>query len=563
MILSFEFQYISQNRVLENFLKTICEEFDIVYKIDKKATIVTLYVDGDEQKLGDFADFLSNRLPLSIFFKSSSVNIVETIESYIQVAECELTLPYTPKALLSAQDKQSCKYMNPFIKNEVGNSPFADSQSLFLLDAKANPLFSANESEQFIALYEKISELLKSNKKVLIESPSGHFIYSQVAHPQSASMLGKFTIIPTDLSVVEKMVVIRDNEIKALASLEKPAIKLKVNSLFASKNILQTNRVKLKLADDLLLQLICQKLFEHGIEFLYRQNIQDTAYDYAVSVDGSFYNIPQIEICVLENGEILIVNGDGYSASSVKENLKKFDDVAFAQFTSIIQEHDIFKEEVNCFYLSKTHDDKIMYISEDSGMMELVHFPIIRSFEEIFSTIKSSSTGEKLLENYEKQFPQIYKIALQTQIPQNAPDNIYTMWGICSVILGLSEDIAKGAEIMIELAEDYGGQKGPRIDYPMVTPEALISNFNFIKMVRSSMSFKLANTDDTTLSFGFLESLAYFLSDCSDYYRENLQSKRMLLCGSMFGIRRLSELTCRNIKAGNKLAFNRELPIDN
>lgn len=77
------------------------------------------------------------------------------------------------------------------------------------------------------------------------------------------------------------------------------------------------------------------------------------------------------------------------------------------------------------------------------------------------------------------------------------------------------------------------------------------------------MSFKLAGTDNPTLSFGFLESLAYFLSDSADNYRENMTSSRMLLGGSMFGIKRLSELACRNIQANSFVAFNRELPIDN
>lgn len=563
MILSFEFQYISQNGVLENFLKSICEEFEINYKIDKNETIVTLHVEAVEEKLGEFADFLSARLPLSIFFKSSTVHVSEEIKSYIDIKDCNLTLPYTPKVLSMAHDETSIEYMSCFVKNEVGIAPFAESKKISLFDKEGNLVADASDSQSYIEIYANISQKLLSGSKVLIQSSSGDFIYTKVdASTKSISKTCK-NIVATDLSVVEKMAVIRENEIKALASLEKPSIRLKVNSLFAAKEILDTNRVKIKLADDMLLQLLCEKLFIDGIEFLYRQEAKTAQYDFVVNVDGRIGHIPQIEVCVLENGEIFILSGDGYCASVVKENLKKFDDIAHAQFTSVIQEHDLFGEQSSCFYLSKTNNDKIIYVSQESGMLDLISFPIMKSIKEVFDTIKESTTGKKMLESYEKQYPEIYKKALETQIPTDAPNNIYTMWGICAVILGISDSVEEGSEQIIENAEDYGGQKGPRIDYPLITPETLISNFNFIKMIRSAMSFKVAGTDDRTLSFGFVESLAYFLSDQADYYKENLQSSRMVLCGSLFGIRRLSELACRNIKASSKLAFNRELPIDN
>ena len=51
----------------------------------------------------------------------------------------------------------------------------------------------------------------------------------------------EFLVIPTDLSVIERMVVIKENEIKAIASLEKPSLHLRVNSLYKAKEILPTN----------------------------------------------------------------------------------------------------------------------------------------------------------------------------------------------------------------------------------------------------------------------------------------------------------------------------------
>ncbi|DAB33677.1 MAG TPA: hypothetical protein CFH82_09130 [Sulfurospirillum sp. UBA12182] len=558
MILSFEFHYVSQNGVLENLLKSICEDFEIDYSITKNSSIVSLFVNANEEQLGAFSDFLSNRLPLSIFFKSSSVSVVEKKEENTVLEDCKLTLPFTPKTLALVTDEKSQFFMTPFVANEIGNVPFSNGSKIELCDNLENTLLLAND--KFQELYEGVAKLLKEGKKVLIHSSSGSYIYSQVASQNKATK--DSIVIATDLSVVEKMVVIKENEIKAIASLEKPAIRLKVNSLYATKGILSQSRVKLKLADDLLIKFICDFCFKEGIEFLSRIE-QNEDFDFVLKTDATLSQTPQIEVCVLENGEILIVSGDGYSAPLVKENLKKFENPAHAQFTSVIQERDLFAEQSSCFYLSKTHEDKFMHLSKQTGMLDLVSFPVEKDFEKIFEKIKESSTGEKLLENYTQKFPELVDNALKIKIPQDAPNSIYTMWGICSVLLGFSQTYENAAEKLIENAEDYGGQKGPRVDYPLFDSEALVSNFNFIKMIRSAMSFKLAGTDDNTLSFGFLESLSYFLSDSADFYKENLSSQRIILCGSLFGIRRLSELSSRNILASSKLSFNRELPIDN
>jgi len=86
--------------------------------------------------------------------------------------------------------------------------------------------------------------------------------------------------------------------------------------------------------------------------------------------------------------------------------------------------------------------------------------------------------------------------------------------------------------------------------------------FKFGGALRSAMSFKLAGTDDITLSFGMMEAFAYFLSDTSDSCKENLSSEKTLLCGSMFGVRKFAEIACKNITASSQICLNRELPID-
>ncbi len=550
MILAFKFNYISKNALLENMLESVCKDFNIYYKIGKIDNIVNLYVEGNESELTSFSDFIGERLPLSIFFKSIAVNVVDIIPDNLKsIEECSLCLPFTPKTF------STCKQNNfdPLINNEVGISTF-DAKGVLLKKSA-----SIIEVDNFNNLYQKVVEIIKSGEEVHIDSTSGSYTIGKIENIKEDD----FIVIPTDLSVVEKMVVIKENEIKALASLEKPAIKLRVNSLYSSKEILPTKIVKVKLPDELLLFNICNKLNKDGIDFIYRVDKTKPTCKYTLNIDGTFNRLPQIEVCVLENGEILIVNGDGYSPLLLKENLKKFDCNGHAQFASIMQEHNLFDEKVSCFYMSKTHDDMIMHHSQTTGMLDLVKFPVINDIKEVFEIIKQSDIGKKLIENYIQQFPDIYEKAIECKISQNVPNNIYTIWGIAAVILGFSDNIEEGSEKVIEFAEDFSGKKGPRVDYLLIDKESIKSDFDMIRLIRSSISFKLAGTDDIILSFGMMEALSYFLSDTSDSCNENLSSEKILLCGAMFSIKKFTEITCKNITVNSYICFNRELPIDN
>ena len=544
MILSFEFNYISQNGLLENLLEAICNEFNISYKIGKLQNIITLKVEADEEDLTNFSNLLSERVPLSIFFKSTAVNVVEDMSvNEFDMQECTLNLPFTPKVLAQ---------LNPLMNNEIGTATF---------EAKGISLNGEIFDKNYDELYSKSSEIIKSGKALHVNSASGSYVLGKIA--DGFDIKDDFLVIPTDLSVIEKMVVIRENEIKAIASLEKPAIKLRVNTLYGAKEILPTNKIKMKLADELLLVKICNKLYADGIEFLYRVNCASDSYENTLEIYGKFSLIPQVELCVLENGEILIVKGSGYSAPILIENLKKFEQPAHAQFASIMQEHNLFDDKVSCFYISKSHNDMIMHISEKTGLLELIKFPIMHSFKDIFEKIKSSQEGAKLVESYKNTFTEIYEKALHVEISNDTPNSLYSIWGIVAVILGFADNIKDGADILINNSEDFGGQKGPRIDYLLVENESIKSDFNMLRLIRSAMSFKVAETDDITLSFGVVEALSYFLSDTADSCKENVSSQKILLAGSLLSSRRFAEMVCKNIAVNTTICLNKELPIDN
>lgn len=556
MILAFEFQYLSHNGVLENLLKNIALKFDINHKIAREDSIVTLYVEGSDDILGKFADYLSLHLPLSIFFKSSSVSVVDAIPEVQEVIPFSVfEIEFLPRILSALADKNSYMYAYPFSSKDEHTTVSLNHEDTTIIDARL--------SEDFVKLYETVAELIAKNESIRIKTKSGFYIYGNVENPLLKEFKEKFEVIATDMSVIERMAVVRDNELKVLASLERPSIRLKVNAFYAQKGILPTERVHLRLADDLLIHLVCEQLFKKGVHFLFKATSDAIACHYTLDFTRTLPFMEPLEVAVLENGEILIVHGISYASSALKESLGKFSEPAHASFASIMQEHKLFDLKTSCFYLSRSHNDKFMHYSKEKGMIDLVNFYLPNSFEAVFDLVtQSSKSGAKLVESYKTNYPELYEHVMHTPMPQNLPQSIYSLWKIVSMILGFSAEFESAAERLIENAENFGGQKGPRIDYFLLKEEALISDFNVMKLIRSGMSFKLAGTDDTTLSFGYMESLGYFLSDMSDYYKENISNDKIALGGSLFGYRRLTETVCKNIKPNSPICFNKELPID-
>ena len=550
MILAFEFNYVSHNGILENLLKEIASDCGIIHKIIRKESIVTLFVEAEETTLGAFADTLSASLPLSIFFKSSSVEVVDAMPDEAEVLpSLSYNAEFTPKNLASVDSPSSPHYLSPILgEKELHVSLFQDDKELL----------HVNTSAGYETLYKSVAELISSGENVSIQTKNGSFVFGKI---ENSTEYKEFEVIATDLSVVERMVVCRENEIKALASLERPAIRFKVNALFAQKEILTQTRVTLRLADDLFLYQLSKQLFAKGIGFLFKASSCKASH--RVMLSATQNALEPLTISVLENGAILILKGTDYASTALKASLKKFDEPSHAAFASIMQEHQLFDATSSCFYFSTLHNDRIMHYSKEHGMLNLVEISLSSSFEELFAEVeRSSESAERLVSNYKEQFPEIYAKAVAITIPSNTPKSVYSLWKMMAIALGLCDDFERAGEQLLENAEDFGGLKGPRIDYFLQKEDALSSDLDYVRMLRSGMSFKLAGTDNTTLSFGYMESLSYFISDLADAHKENLMSTKIALCGSLFGYKRFSEMLIKNLKPNHTIYLNKELPID-
>jgi hypothetical protein len=553
MILAFKFHYVSHNGVLENFLYRSLQAHALPFSFMRQESVLMVYVKGGEEALLSFSTHLAEALPLSIYFKSLHVEVVEAMEGEsTPPAACEVALPFTPWMVRQAQSE--AHYFNPFVTPDVGIDLGMKSPLVFTCKEE----HYTSDTIAYAELFTHVAKEVNMGSGLHVKTSTGYYRLNKLDEAQFKTS-AKMLIVPCDLSVVEKMVVIKENEIKALASLEKPILRLPVNAIFAQKSDNAPRFVQMKMADDLVLYLLCVKLFEQGVAFVSLVPCEEDSLPSLTFEGGAFRK--SIGISVLENGEMVPWLGDAYASPALKQSVSAFDSSAHGQFAALLKEHQLFQASTAGVYLSVKHDDAIMVYQETHGMLELIHLALPESIGALLDQIcEKSETGAKLVQNYATAYPDTVAFARTVSL-RNTPRNLATVMGIAGVLFGFGKSLEAARDYMLENALLFSGLKGPRIDY-LLEGESLRSSFNVARIIRSGLSYKLADLDDLTLSFGYVDSLGYFISDTLDRMKEEFNTTHVGLCGGLFANKRLCELAARQAGTSHTVCFNRELPID-
>ncbi|MDR0761872.1 MAG: hypothetical protein LBF13_02345 [Campylobacteraceae bacterium] len=548
MILVYEFEYISKNSVLENFLQVLAVKEGIEHYITKDKDKVLLYARGDEERLVAFSDKLSNSLPFSVFLKSTSVSVTDKWNSNeaVRVQECEVYIPFTKQALETAKNE-----FNPFVKNEIGQNFDINPPLVFINDGKT-VLYDDNFKEAF----HKAADIIAGGGKINFKTLKGAFCISEA---KDKNYQNDILIIPCDLSLVGKIAVMEDGEAAVLASLEKPIVKAHTNMVFSSQYPNFPKFVRLKLADDLFLYFLSLALFEKGVKFTVLE-AEDSTLAASLYFKNDVKKDVQFEICHLKNAHNIILKGTSFTSPELLKSIKQVKNPHHMQFAAGIQELDLF-EEANCgIYLSLKNDDMMMFYNAQTGVLDMVNITYENSLAQMLENIaKEDETSAKLIKNYTEKFPLVIAKAKEILLKTK---NIANLWSAAAFLMGLGENLDEAQERLFENIATFGGQKGPRVDYKLLDEKSVKTTIDAHKFIKSVMSFRLAGVDDGLLSYGISESLVYFLSDFTDKMKDEFEAKNILLMGSMFGIKTISNLCVKHLSVSHKVYFNKELPIE-
>lgn len=209
------------------------------------------------------------------------------------------------------------------------------------------------------------------------------------------------------------------------------------------------------------------------------------------------------------------------------------------------------------------HNNILVYCKK-FGTIEYLSFAFkFDSVKDVFDSIMSSNeSGKKLVENFKNKFPEHFE-AISAITFNEEEFNVYKLWGIVSIVLGYSKDknIFASAKVLEDSASSFFGTKGPRIDYKLKRVDSKVY-LDPLMTIRTAMSFKLADVDRLTLSYGVIESFVEFVSTQLDEIKEEMKSDAVVVTGSLLQNRHLFSKLSKEVSINHKLYFNKELPID-
>jgi hypothetical protein len=538
MVLKFEFTYKSKDKTLAKFLDFASKQFDCSYKILQEGDFLYLYVESSQEILTSFSDNLSLYLPMSIYFYGLKVDVIDSLPSTNSISlEQDKNISFCPECLKKVEDEKNKDYYNAFKSCDIC-SGFEEAEFIF-----EDEKIESNKS-----LFEKIALLISENKKIKIKTLSGIFVFSKLENIDKSSKL-----LVTNLENISSLIVENKTEIIALASIEKPCMDFKINEIYKQKNSVKKDKINIRFANDLTLLLLSKELEKYKIDFL---NIEEnTESDYFLDVKSKkdiYIDIPKIKC--FENKK-LVLESNSYP-KKLDAVFEKFQEKNKAQFMSVLWENTLFNESVLNFYISRKNSDGVSYYSEKiDGLVDILEpLYIPKSIKEIFEEIEKDTKGKKLISNYKEKFPEDYKIAINSTISfQNS--SFYTYFQIAKIVLNFQNNI-------VENAMDCLLEKGPRIDYKLFDSKKLFHrNLDYLALFKSALSFKLAGVDESTISLGFLESLANFIGNEIDNVSSAYEVTGVSLCGDMFEYERFNLLVEKSITKNFKIYYNKEFVI--
>ncbi|QKG29272.1 hypothetical protein [Campylobacter sp. RM16187] len=512
MILTYEFEYANSNENLAFFLNFYAKKSKLSYGIEREGSFIRLHLEGEQEELLKFSDEISALIPHFIFLSNSKVFVSEELKG--EQKEFKNTLSNITPSII--QDFHEGKI------SACENGVFSDVK-LFKDDK-----FEAVIKENFTEFLEFALLSFKNGENFKFKDLEGSFEILNFDELNSDFDL----VMPTKLKNLPKIFICDQNSQIALASYEKPMIELKTNALYRQNHPSAPHFFNVKAPRDIFIYAFCEKLFEAGVNFIALKSGKEL-----------------FKATVLEN-EYIFSNAQIYYKDGFSDFIEVSKDKNLANFYLSADELGIKDENKLRVFLSKFDEDEFKIYLKNSDF-EVLNLQIPSSFEEIFEMISKEEGGDRLVANFSANF----SLASGSI---NTPNSFFSLFCIVGKIFGFDDDLKRAGTKLLENAMDFNGPKGPRLDFKMASK----TGFDIVKFIRSGMSFRLAGVDDKILSFGYLESFAHFISDFCDVLREDFEFKHIVLQGSLFECKALSNLIAKHVRVGTSAKFSKGLSLE-
>jgi hypothetical protein len=542
MILEFSFNDYSTYGIIEKLFIKTAKEFEIEYFLEKIEHQTNLYAKCDDsERLANFADEFSFRLPYTLLTTHKEVKIVEELPQnrydFIEAKKVELSS--CPKCFKEVNDKESSEYYNIFKECDICGYG-VKSQPLALSGYFQN-------STDYENVIKTVASLLADGKKVKVKTFNGEYLLSKLDKDFKDAQ-----ILCYDLDTVTKYSKATQMEQIVLASIEKPAIKIQTNLSFKCDfEDVKIDNAFFRLPNDLILYFISKELASKGIKMiLISQNTED--FDNSLSFADEVEKREVMQVVVSENNTLITKNNPNLSPK-IKEQLSSLNDYEFA-FT-VAKEHKVLESRAVCaIYLSKAYESKVMFYSKKIGFIE--HLPItydIKSIGDLLEDVKNQNeSSQRLVAKYIQEYHELYESIKDIRFDKKL--NLYEFWKVVAKIVDIGD--------IEENCFNFLGKKGPRVDYKLIQNSEKKTVLNPLKTVQSAISFKLAGIDNMTLSYGIMESFVDFISSFVDDMKLDMNVDLVTINGSMLELSPFFNKLDKTISKNHDLRFSKNFIID-
>ncbi len=535
MVLQYKFKYTSNNNSLITILDNILAKKQTTYNLYKEDDFLFLHIKDEEENILKISDELSNELPMSIFLEDYTLEVVPQfpIVNYHYTPD-SFRKSYCSNCLTTVENNESKFFYNPFVNCETCGTT-CDVEKIEIISN--NEEFNYSNYKEF---FEKLALEISLNKKVKINN----YVFTKFTKFEKENE----KILCTNLDKLSNIVVGSKQKTALLLSLEKPTISFNINAIYKANNDCLINKVDIKAPWNIFYYLLSKELAALNIDFVKFEDSED--FDLSIN----FSDIENNTKISVTDSKIHFLENSFYD-KSLDELYSKFDEKSKAQFMVLLSENELFEKSIINIYASSKYDMAMsLYSPRIDGVIDLVSFKIPKSVNEIFEGIKKEENGERLLESFKAKFEKEYENSLNTDISCIKDNSLNSLLQIPGIILGIDNIYEKAASALLP--------KGPRIDYKIIDKEKLFNKeFDFIKLVKSGMSFKLAGVDDKTLALGYVESFIYFLSDLIDDVNENFPVEGISLSGDLIADEFFNKILKLALTTNFKLYYNKDFPI--
>lgn len=549
MVLEYKFEYISNNNTLIKLLDNILKKEKLSYEIFREDDFIYLYIEAEEEELLKNSDKLAQEIPMSIFLKNFTLEVVPEIpkKSYSQELDYS-NLSYCSNCLAKIENKESSDFYNPFFKCDIcGTTSEVNNLRLY---EKYEEIKYKNFKELFELLALKIDE----DKRIKIKTRSGEYVFYKTIKPLSK----KDKLICTNINSLSKLAVNASSKTVALLSIEKPSLDFYINTVYKTNKKLNFDKINIRAPFNLTLYLLSKELEILGVDFLNYEDSDEFDYELTYNDNLSEIFLPDI---VINEDRTLILKNKNYD-KKLDKIYNKFEDKSKSQLMVLIEENKLFDKSILNLFISSSYDDNIcLYSKKIDGVIDILNYDIPDSFETIFENIEKEESGKRLLSNYKNKFPENCELALNYKNINKSANSIYSLWNLVSIILGFDRQ-NEDKNILLENAEKALLQKGPRVDYKLNKSDKIFNReFDITKLIKSGMSFKLAGVDDKTLSLGYVESYADFLAGIIDNVNEEFNLDGISFCGDLIANEFFYKILNKAITSKFKFYYNKDFPI--